>query len=84
MGVAEAAFDWALHLAASPGRQAALALSALSKQAALLQSGSLLGQASGDSAPERVTMDDRRFAAEEWRHWGDRRICSKSHAKDRP
>ena len=69
MGVAEAAFDWALHLAASPGRQAALALSALSKQAALLQSGSLLGEASGDSAPERVTMDDRRFAAEEWRHW---------------
>ena len=36
MGVAEAAFDWALHLAASPGRQA-LALSALSKQATLLQ-----------------------------------------------
>ena len=34
MGLAEAAFDWALHLAASPGRRAALALSALSKQAA--------------------------------------------------
>src|SRR5271165_1143119 len=68
MGVAEAAFDWALHLAASPGRQAALALSALSKQAALLQT-SLSGQDSRDEAPERARADDRRFAAEEWRQW---------------
>src|SRR5271165_2186898 len=37
MAVAEAAFDWGLHLAASPGRQAALALSALSKQASLME-----------------------------------------------
>ena len=70
MGVAEAAFDWALHLAASPGRQAALALSALSKQAALLQtSASLSSEDSGGSAPKRAAADDRRFAAEEWGYW---------------
>ena len=69
MGVAEAAFDWALHLAASL-RQAALALSALSKQAALLQmSASLSSEGSGGSAPKRAAADDRRFAAEEWGYW---------------
>ena len=70
MGVAEAAFDWAVHLAASPGRQTALALSALSKQAALLQtSASLSREGSGGDAPKRAGADDRRFAAEEWRQW---------------
>jgi len=70
MGVAEAAFDWALHLAASPGRQAALALSALSKQAVLLQtSRSSSPEGSEGDAPKPVTADDRRFAAEEWRQW---------------
>jgi len=70
MGVAEAAFDWALHLAASPGRQAALALSALSKQAALLQtSRSSSPEGSEGDAPKPVAADDRRFAAEEWRQW---------------
>ena len=70
MGVAEAAFDWALHLAASPGRQAALVLSALSKQAALLQmSASLSIEGSGGSAAKRAGANDRRFAAEEWRYW---------------
>src|SRR5271166_2908521 len=58
MGVAEAAFDWALHLAASPGRQAALAVSALSKQAALVQtSASLSSEDSGGSAPKRAAAD---------------------------
>jgi polyhydroxyalkanoate synthase len=70
MGVAEAAFDWALHLAASPGRQAALALSAVSKQAALLQtSASPSPKGSDGSAPERLGAADRRFAAEEWNQW---------------
>ena len=70
MGVAEATFDWALHLAASPGRRAALALSALSKQTALLQkSASLSSEGSGGNAPKRAGADDRRFAAEEWGQW---------------
>jgi len=70
MGVAEAAFDWAVHLAASPGRQTALALSALSKQAALLQtSASLSREGSGGDAPKRGAAEDRRFAAEDWRQW---------------
>ena len=70
MGVAEAAFDWAVHLAASPGRQTALAHSALSKQAALLQtSASLSREGSGGDAPKRGAAEDRRFAAEEWRQW---------------
>ena len=70
MGVAEAAFDWALHLAASPARQAALAFSALSKQTALLQtSASLSSEGSGGNAPKRARADDRRFAAYEWGHW---------------
>jgi polyhydroxyalkanoate synthase subunit PhaC len=70
MGVAEAAFDWGLHLAASPGRQAALALSALSKQADLAQASALLpSEDSGGSAPKPAAADDRRFAAVEWRYW---------------
>ena len=70
MGVAEAAFDWAVHLAASPGRQTALELSALSKQAALLQtSASLSREGSGGDAPKRGAAEDRRFAAEDWRQW---------------
>ena len=70
MGVAEAAFDCALHLAASPGRQAGLVLSALSNQAALLQkSASLSSEDLDGSAPKRAAADDRRFAAEEWRYW---------------
>jgi len=69
MGVAEAAFDWGLHLAASPGRQAALALSALSKQAALTQTSASLPSEDGGSAPNCAAADDRRFAAVEWRDW---------------
>jgi polyhydroxyalkanoate synthase subunit PhaC len=70
MGVAEAAFDCALHLAASPGRQAALALSALSKQAALLQT-SMPSSSRGSEgdAPKCLAANDRRFAVEEWRQW---------------
>ena len=68
MGVAVAAFDWALHLAASPGRQAALALSALSKQAELLQTSASRKGSVGD-APERAGAVDRRFADEEWGQW---------------
>jgi polyhydroxyalkanoate synthase subunit PhaC len=70
MAIAEAAFDWALHLAVSPGRQSALALSALAKQASLAQTAFKPLRAGGDgAAEERRRPDDRRFGAEEWRRW---------------
>jgi polyhydroxyalkanoate synthase subunit PhaC len=69
MAIAEAAFDWALHLAVSPGRQSALALSALAKQASLAQTAFKPLRASGDGAAEERRPDDRRFGAEEWRRW---------------
>jgi polyhydroxyalkanoate synthase subunit PhaC len=70
MAVAEAGFDWGLHLALSPGRQAALGLSALAEQALLAETAwrSLRGGAVG-SAPARGRATDRRFVAEEWRRW---------------
>lgn len=70
MAIAEAAFDWALHLAVSPGRQCALALSALAKQASLTETALQPFRASGDrNAAARARPEDRRFAAEEWRQW---------------
>ncbi len=70
MTVAEAAFDWGLHLAASPGRQAALALSALSKQASLMGTAWPSPRGGGQNNSSTVgRADDRRFGAEEWRRW---------------
>jgi len=70
MTVAEAAFDWGLHLAASPGRQAALALSALSKQASLMETAWPSPRGDGqDASSTQGRADDRRFGAEEWRRW---------------
>ena len=70
MAVAEAAFDWGLHLAASPGRQAALALSALSKQASLMETAWPSPRGGGqDASSTEGRADDRRFGAEEWRRW---------------
>ncbi len=70
MAIAEAAFDWGLHLALSPGRQAALSLSTLARQASLTEAAwrSLRG-APVDDAPARGRAHDRRFIADEWRRW---------------
>ncbi len=68
MAIAEAAFDWALHLAVSPGRQSALALSAFAKQASLAKTALHPLRAAGPAA-ELGRPDDRRFGAEEWRRW---------------
>ena len=67
MALALAASDWALHLAASPGRQAALALSALARQASPLQPTHGSARAKPDQRQGRA--EDRRFRAEEWRQW---------------
>jgi polyhydroxyalkanoate synthase len=70
MAIAEAAFDWALHLAVSPGRQSALALSALAKQGALAETALRpLRRRGAGAARDRRRPDDRRFGAEEWGHW---------------
>ena len=67
MALVLAASDWALHLAASPGRQAALALSALARQASPLQPTHGSARAKPDQRQGRA--EDRRFRAEEWRQW---------------
>ena len=66
MALALAAIDWALHLAASPGRQTALAMSALSRQSALLQGTRLSARGQTD---EQGRTEDRRFRAEDWGRW---------------
>ena len=61
MALALAAMDWALHLAASPGRQTTLAMTALSRQSALLQGTRLSARGQTD---EQGRAEDRRFRAE--------------------
>ena len=61
MALALAASDWALHLMASPGRQASLALSALARQASLLQPTHPSAGAKPDQ--RQGGAEDRRFRA---------------------
>ena len=76
IALALAASDWALHLAASPGRQATLLISALSEQAALfaempvnaLGPVTALGHP-GEPSSRPKRAEDRRFRAEEWQDW---------------
>jgi poly[(R)-3-hydroxyalkanoate] polymerase subunit PhaC len=69
MALGLATFDWGLHLAVSPGKQADLALSALAKQAALLPKAQFFVGKSGDDGAVQSRAQDRRFRAEEWGHW---------------
>ena len=70
MALALAAYDWALHLSVSPGRQTDLALGALARLAALTREAESLAFASEEAGrvkPQRG--QDRRFRAEEWNRW---------------
>ena len=67
--LALAAFDWGAHLALSPGRQNALALSALAKQVALSPRARLFAAKSGDDRAAKQRARDPRFRAEEWNQW---------------
>jgi polyhydroxyalkanoate synthase subunit PhaC len=69
MALALAAFDWGVHLSVSPGRQNALALSALAKQAALLRKAWLFSAKSGDDRVAEQRARDRRFRAQERSQW---------------
>ena len=67
IALALATFDWAAHLAVSPGRQSELAMSAMAKAAGLAKSALWSGAGAAqpqDDAPSR--SDDRRFRAPEW------------------
>jgi polyhydroxyalkanoate synthase subunit PhaC len=70
MALALATYDWALHLAASPGRRAALAASAFSKQATLALPARVASRSAANGAlTKQSRSDDRRFRAEEWGQW---------------
>ena len=69
LAIAEAAADWALHLGVSPGRQSALALSAVAEQVSLLDSALAPLRGGASHAPMRQRPTDRRFEAEDWRQW---------------
>ncbi len=68
--LAGAYWDWAVHLAASPGKQMQLAEKAWRKAARL---GGYAGRAAlqGEKAPPCIEPlpQDKRFAGEEWRRW---------------
>ncbi len=69
LAIAEAAADWALHLGVSPGRQSALALSAVAGQITLLDSALAPLRGGASHAPTHERPADRRFEAEDWRQW---------------
>ena len=63
--------DWSAHLAASPGKQIALAQLAATQAGALAQFYRDRLQAQRGEARDRVEppLQDRRFAAPQWRQW---------------
>ena len=63
--------DWSAHLAASPGKQMALAQLAATQAGALAQFYRDRLQAQRGEARDRVEppLQDRRFAAPQWRQW---------------
>jgi len=68
--VAQAFFDWGIHLAASPGKQMQLAEKAWRKWLRLLHYSATcaLGH-DGQRLCIEPLPNDRRFAAEEWKRW---------------
>ena len=77
--VAEAYFDWAVHLAFSPGKQAQLVGKATRKWIRLAANvqNSMLSGGRGKPCIEPLPQD-RRFAAKEWQGWPR---CEKSQGR---
>ncbi len=66
MSVAEAWFDWSIHLAASPARRLELARQAWAEQLRLLSRAS---QREATEPCSRALPQDKRFRDDAWRHW---------------
>ncbi|MDQ8700186.1 alpha/beta fold hydrolase [Hyphomicrobium sp. LHD-15] len=67
--LAEVYFDWLIHLAASPGKQAELAQEALLKSAHLMRQTFLSALPHEASAENKPKAADKRFGAPEWNTW---------------
>lgn len=70
MGLAEAWFDWAVHLSVSPARMAEIAIAACAESGRLAEmNGRMLTQAGQCSPCERSLPQDKRFRHPSWRQW---------------
>ena len=70
MAVAEAYFDWLIHLAASPGKQLQLAEKALRKSARLAHYAAHCALQSNGAGPcIEPLAQDKRFRGEAWQQW---------------
>jgi polyhydroxyalkanoate synthase subunit PhaC len=70
MGIAEAWFDWAVHLGASPGRMAEIAQSGITEAAHVTET--LMETASGQGTCQPCAKSlphDKRFRHESWQKW---------------
>jgi polyhydroxyalkanoate synthase subunit PhaC len=70
MGIAEAWFDWAVHLGASPGRMAEIAQAGLTEAAHVAELTMQTASGRGVCDPcARSLPHDKRFRHESWRQW---------------
>jgi polyhydroxyalkanoate synthase len=69
MGLAEAWFDWSLHLAASPGRLAELARQGLAETMRLAELASSANTSNVCTPCERSLPHDKRFRHPSWQRW---------------
>lgn len=70
MGLAEAWFDWAVHLSVSPARMAEIGIAGLSEAGRLAELNMQLLTQGGQCAPcERSLPQDKRFRHPTWQQW---------------
>ncbi|CAN7233738.1 alpha/beta fold hydrolase [Bosea sp. LjRoot9] len=70
MGLAEAWFDWAVHLAVSPARSAEIAMSCATEAGRLAELNLSMLAHGGECIPcERALPQDKRFRHPSWRQW---------------
>ncbi|MGO4672884.1 PHA/PHB synthase family protein [Bosea sp. 2YAB26] len=70
MGLAEAWFDWAVHLSVSPARMAEIAITGLSEASRLAELNVQMLTKGGECSPcEHSLPQDKRFRHPSWRQW---------------